>query len=237
MIGELRVFDDAAALAKGMADWLLDRALRHEATLRICLCGGNTPKPAYELLGRDPILSRFPWPRVHWFFGDERFVPPGDPASNFGMVRAAFLTAAPVPPPNVHPILTERMTAREAAEAYEAVLKSEYGAPVLSPGRNLFDVTLLGIGEDGHTASLIPGEPVLQERARWVAEVPSGREQPRITLTYPALESSALVVFLVSGPAKREALRRVRAGDTGIPAGALRPHGQVLFFADRAAAE
>ena len=100
----------------------------------------------------------------------------------------------------------------------------------------LFDLQLLGLGEDGHTASLLPDQPVLEERQRWVAVVPEGRREPRITLTYPALESSRLTLFLVSGAAKKEALARARAGDATIPAGRLKPQGEVVWLVDRAAA-
>jgi 6-phosphogluconolactonase len=235
MRGELHLFDDGATLAAGLAEWLLARVLQQDGRIGICLCGGNTPKPAYQALGQDPILSRFPWPRVHWFFGDERFVPPEDPASNFGMARAAFLGHVPAPPDNIHPMPTEPLSPTKAAAAYQAQLQDFYGARALLPGQPLFDIMLLGIGDDGHTASLIPGEPVLQERTLWVTDVPSGREQPRITLTYPAVESSRATAFLVSGPAKRDVLRRTRDADPGIPAGALRPQGEIHFFADKAA--
>jgi 6-phosphogluconolactonase len=97
-------------------------------------------------------------------------------------------------------------------------------------------MTLLGLGEDGHTASLLPGEPVLQERKRWVAPVPKGRVEERVTLTYPALDSSAVVAFLVSGEGKRDILDKILSGATGFPAAQIRPEGEVIWFADRAAA-
>ena len=148
----------------------------------IALSGGNTPKPLYELLAQEPIRSRLPWDRVQWVLGDERFVPPTDPASNYGMARAAFLSHVPVPPENVHPVETEGATLEEAAQRYEAMLKRLYGADTLDLRRPLLNLTLLGLGEDGHTASLIPGQPVLQERARWVAPVPKGRDEERISI-------------------------------------------------------
>jgi 6-phosphogluconolactonase len=234
--GTLRIFEDATALARGGATYLCDLAAGNQGRTVIALSGGNTPKPLYQLLAQEPIKSRLPWDRVHWILGDERFVPPSDPASNFGMARAAFLGHVPVPPENVHPVETQGMTLDEAAESYEAMLKGLYGADTLQPDRPLLNLTLLGLGEDGHTASLLPGQPVLQERKRWVAPVPKGREEERVTLTYPALDSSSVVAFLVSGEGKRDILDKILSGETGFPAAHIRAQGEVVWFADRAAA-
>ena len=124
----------------------------------------------------------------------------------------------------------------DAARAYEEMLRQQYGTSTLVAGRPLFDLQLLGLGEDGHTASLIPGQPVLENRTDWVAAVPHGRDEVRLTLTYPALEASRLILFLVSGAAKRDVMARARAGDTALPAGRLHPQGEVIWLADRAAA-
>ncbi len=234
--GTLRVFADAAALAQAGAQYLCNLAAGKAGRTIIALSGGNTPKPLYERLAQEPIKSKLPWDRTHFILGDERFVPPSDLASNFGMALAAFLSHVPVPPGNVHPVETQGVTLEQAAERYEAMLKGLYGAGTLSPDRPLLDLTLLGLGEDGHTASLIPGEPVLKERKRWVAPVPRGREEERITLTYPALDSSAVVAFLVAGEGKRAILDRVLSGDDTLPASHIRPVGEVIWFADRAAA-
>ncbi|HUU67628.1 MAG TPA: 6-phosphogluconolactonase [Methyloceanibacter sp.] len=234
--GTLRVCEDAADLALKGAAYLCDLAAGHEGRTIVALSGGNTPKPLYELLAQEPIKSRLPWDRVHWILGDERFVPPSDPESNYGMARAAFLSHVPVPPENLHPVETEGVTLDEAAERYEKMLQGLYGADMLDPSRPLLNLTLLGLGEDGHTASLLPGEPVLQVRDRWVAPVPKGRTEERITLTYPALDSSAAVAFLVSGEGKREVLDKILSGDTNFPAAHIRPVGEVIWFADRAAA-
>ncbi len=122
----------------------------------------------------------------------------------------------------------------QAAGTYEEILRQQYGASILELGVPLFDLVLLGLGEDGHTASLLPDQPVLKERSRWVAAVPEGRGEPRITLTYPALESSRRIVFLVTGAAKRDALAQARGGE--LPAGGLKPQGNVLWLVDAAAA-
>jgi 6-phosphogluconolactonase len=234
-MSDLHIFDDPAALAEGAANWLLARALATPGRFAVSLAGGNTPRALYQHLGQEPILGRFPWARTHWFWGDERCVPPDDPASNYGMALHAFLSAAPVPADHIHPILTERMSPVEAAAAYQADLMAFHGSSTLAPDAVLFDVMLLGIGDDGHTASLLPGQPVLAERTRWVAEVPSGRAEARVTLTYPALDASRCVVFLVSGAGKRDILQAVRGG-ADVPAAKIRPRGETLYFADRAAA-
>ncbi|HML92392.1 6-phosphogluconolactonase [Methyloceanibacter sp.] len=234
--GTLRICEDAADLARKGAAFLCDHAASRTGRTVVALSGGNTPKPLYELLAREPAKSTMPWDRVHWIMGDERFVPPSDPASNYGMARAAFLSHVPVPPENVHPVETGGVTLDEAARDYETVLQGLYGAGTLQPGKPLLDITLLGLGDDGHTASLLPHEPVLQVRDRWVAAVPKGRVEERITLTYPAINASEIVAFLVSGEGKREILDKILSGDDGFPASHVRARGQVLWFADRAAA-
>ncbi len=142
---------------------------------------------------------------------------------------------APVPPENIHPVPADG-SPEDAARRYERTLQEAYGAPVLDPDRPLFDVTLLGLGPDGHTASLLPGEPVLEERKRWVAAVAHGRPEVRITMTYPVIESSRRVAFLVAGREKASILRAIRAGDSQVPAARVRPQGELFWFVDRAAA-
>jgi 6-phosphogluconolactonase len=180
-------------------------------------------------------VTRFPWDDVHWFWGDERFVPPDHPDSNFRMVDEALLSVAPIPREHIHAVPTEG-TLADAAAAYEAALKNFYGEDRLDPLRSLFDVTLLGLGEDGHTASLFPGDPALDENERWVVGVERKNTGPRITLTYPALNSGRMVAFLVTGARKREILARALAGDPQLPAARIRPTGHIVWFADRAAA-
>jgi 6-phosphogluconolactonase len=226
------VHDDAEALSQAAARWLTDRAAATEGPFAVSLAGGSTPKRMYQLLA-SAERQRFPWPRVHWFFGDERFVPHDHPDSNFRMACEAMLSKVPVPAENIHPIPFDP-SYEGAAKTYESALKSYYGAEKLDPQRSLFDAVLLGLGDDGHTASLFPGTSVLTERSRWAAPVVGAMQQPRITLTYPALESSRAVAFLVSGSGKREALRRVWRGDD-LPAARLRPQGELIWVIDRAA--
>lgn len=228
------VFDDADALAREVAEWLCALAQARNEPFAVCLAGGSTPRRLYQRLAEPPIVTRFPWRRVHWFWGDERFVPHDHPDSNYRMARDAFLSSAAVPQANIHPIPTEGLAPQQAAAAYEATLKHFYGAEMLTPDRPLFDVTLLGVGEDGHTASLFPGEPALDEVAHWVVAVIGAKPEPRITLTYPALDSSRDVAFLATGAEKKEILRRAQAGDRVLPAARVRPIGRLHWFTDRA---
>jgi 6-phosphogluconolactonase len=229
-------FENAEALAQGVAEWLCGLAQASDRAFAVCLSGGSTPRRLYELLATPEIAPWFPWSRVHWFWGDERFVPYDHPDSNYGMARDAFLLRVHVPDDNIHAIQTEGLSPEQAAAAYEATLKRFYGANTLAPSQPLFDVTLLGIGEDGHTASLFPGHPALQETQRWVVAVIGAMPEPRITLTYPALDSSRDVAFVVTGRGKRNVAARAQTGDRTMPAGLVRPVGRLHWFTDRAAA-
>ena len=228
--GRLEVVKDADALAARAAELIAERMTGCDTPFRMVLSGGTTPVAAYRVLARKAGL---PWDCVELFFSDERFVPPDHHNSNYRMVRETLLAGGVVQPRKLLAIPTDD-TPASAAARYDEMLRQQYGAGELEPGVPLFDLTLLGLGDDGHTASLLPGQPVLQERKRWVAPVPEGRSEPRITLTYPALESSRLILFLVSGAAKRDALAQARGG--ALPAGALRPEGEVIWLVDEAAA-
>jgi 6-phosphogluconolactonase len=234
---KLEILADPEALSHRVADWLLETATAKDGIFAIDLSGGSTPRRLYECLAGPPYRNSFPWSRTHWFWGDERFVPRDDALSNYRMVREALLSRAPIPALNVHPIPTEGVSPEAAASAYERQLKSFYGAECLDPARPLFDVTLLGLGPDGHTASLFPGTSVLAEQNRWVAAVVGAKSEARITLTYPALESSRNVAFLVEGEEKRAILNRLWRGDDSLPAARLRPAGALRVFADEAAIE
>ena len=232
---QLEVLADPEALARRVADWLLAISTAREAVFALALSGGGTPRRLYELLAGPPYRDVFQWQRTHLFWGDERFVPRDDESSNYRMVRDAMLSRAPIPAANIHPVPTEGLTPQEAAADYERELKSLYGSERLDAARPLFDVNLLGLGPDGHTASLFPGTAVLEEHERWAAAV-VGPKPTRITLTYPALESSRHVAFLVAGKEKREIFSRFRHGEHTLPAARLRPIGTLHLFADAAAA-
>ncbi len=233
---KLEILANPDDLARRAVDWLLALALAKKDAFSACLSGGSTPKLLYERLAEAPYRDQFPWSRTHLFWGDERFVPHHDPLSNYRMVKDALLSRVPIPAANIHPIPTEGLRPREAAAAYERELKSHYGADQLDRARPLFDVTFLGLGTDGHTASLFPGTDVLGERGRWVAAVEGAKPEIRITLTYPPLESCNSAAFLVAGQEKRAILALLRSGDKTFPAGQLRTDGSLLIFADTAAA-
>lgn len=227
---------DAEDLADRVAIWIATRIVFAPERIAICLSGGSTPRRVYELLGGEDLRRKVDWRKVDFFWGDERFVPKDHPASNFRMAEDALLRHVPVPSGQVHPIPTESTTAEQAAALYESELRSHYGSAVLNPERPLFDITLLGLGSDGHVASLFPGSSALNERDAWVTVVPDSTAEPRVTLTFPALESSNTIVFLISGKDKREVLSRALTGDPSLPVSRLATQGRIIVFADRAAA-
>jgi 6-phosphogluconolactonase len=234
-MGHVDIQANGDAVARHVAEWLTDRALATDGRFAICLSGGSTPKTLYGLLAGAPFVSRFPWDRTHLFFGDERFVPPDHPDSNYRMAREAMLDHIPLPAAQIHPFPTDT-TPEDAAIRYADTLKRFYGADTLDPARPLFDVTFLGLGEDGHTASLFPGVAALHERTAWTAAVIGAKPEPRLTLTYPALDSSRTVAFLVAGAGKRAILARALAGDATLPAVGVKPAGELIWFTDMAAA-
>ena len=230
------VLDTPADLAAYAADWLIATLNAMPGRVAVALSGGSTPKAMYELLAGADRARRLPWDRTHWFWGDERFVPHDDQRSNFRMTTEALLGHVAAPPGSIHPVPTEGVPPEDAARQYQAELQAFYGAPALQPGKPLFGVVLLGLGTNGHTASLFPDTPVLSERTAWAAAVTPAGEPTRITLTYPALESCQHAVFLVAGAEKRDVLARVRGGDVSLPAARFHPTGTLHWFTDRAAA-
>jgi 6-phosphogluconolactonase len=227
---------DPAALAKTAAERLLARIAANPDRVAIGLTGGSSPKELYQLLATDPYRSRFPWDRVHWFIGDERFIPADDPLNNMGTARRIFLDRF-APKANIHPIPTDTATPDEAARRYEDELKSFYGSDVLDPARPLFDTVLMGVGPDGHTASLFPNYPAIEETRRWVVGVPKANVEPfvpRVTLTLPALGSCREMLFEVAGPEKRAILTRVLDGEN-LPAGRAHSTGETIWLVDKAA--
>jgi len=227
---------DSAALAKAAADRVLAGIGANDERIAICLTGGSSPKQLYQLLATDAWRGRIPWDRVHWFIGDERFVAADDPLNNMGMARRIFLDRC-APAANIHPIPTDTGNPDESARRYESELKSFYGANELDSARPLFDVVLMGVGPDGHTASLFPDYPAIEESKRWVVGVPKAHVAPfvpRVSLTLPALNSCREMLFELSGADKRPILTRVLAGEN-LPANRAHSIRETVWLVDAAA--
>ncbi len=227
---------DPDALAKVAAERLLARISANTGRAAICLAGGSSPKQLYQLLATEAYRRRIPWDRVHWFIGDERFVPASDPLNNMGMARQNFLDRL-APNANIHPIPTDTADPDQAARRYELELQSFYGTDVLDPLRPLFDAVLMGVGPDGHTASLFPGYPAIEETGRWVVGVPEAHVEPfvpRVTLTLPVLNSCREMLFELAGPGKRAILTRLLAGEN-LPASRAHATGETVWLVDKAA--
>lgn len=228
--------NDADALAHAAAERLIARILANNGRIAICLTGGSSPQRLYRLLATEAYRNRIPWRRVHWFMGDERFVPPTDPLNNMAMAQKLFLDIC-APPENVHPVPVQAGTSRDAAHRYEITLQTFYGGGRLDLSRPLFDLVLMGIGPDGHTASLFPGDVALNERDRWVVNVPRANVEPlvpRITLTLPILSSCREMLFEISGAEKNVILNRVLS-DHDLPAARAHSNGETVWLVDRAA--
>ena len=233
----LRVFPDARTVVRAAAAEVLRRgrrAVRERGSFDLALAGGTTPMALYQALGSGRSARSELWRHTHLFWGDERAVPPDDPASNYGVAWKVGLHRLSVPTENVHRIRGESEDPRRAAIQYESELRDRFSGR-LRPG---FDLVLLGLGADGHTASLFPGSDALEERERWT-EVAEGGDppRPRVTLTLPALNGGAAVLFLVTGASKVEALARLLGplGEAPLPAQRVRPRGERIVFADAAA--
>ena len=235
----LVVVENDAALAETAAQRLVDRVVSRDRAA-VCLTGGSSPEGLYRLLGQEPWRAIVPWGRVHWFIGDDRFVPESDPLSNMGMAQRLFLGSVPAPPGNIHPMATQAKSPDDAAALYERDLKEFYCADALDPSVPLFDLVLMGLGSDGHTASLFPHSLSLDEKERWVVGVTkAGMEPyvPRVTLTFPTLASTREMLFLVESPEKRELLGRVLSGEERsggvLPAQRAYSNGELIWLVTR----
>ncbi len=237
MIREARVFPDVPLLTRAVADEshriALDAVLAR-GRCSICLSGGATPKSLNERWARD-FISRMPWGQIHFFWGDERYVPHDDERSNYRMARETLLSRIPIPPENIHPMPTDLADPGKAAIAYEKTLREFFG------DRPEFDLVFLGVGVEGHTASLFPDSPALGEMQRAVVAVRVPAEPPeRITLTYPMLNRSRNIFFLAEGGIKREIISEIRrepeSATSPYPAARIRSAGRVIWFLDQAAA-
>ena len=236
MPSRVRVFADGSALSEAVARTIVEAARARIAVagrFAIALAGGETPRAAYELVGAR-YATALDWTKVHVYFTDERFVPTADATNNFAMADRAWLSRVAIPRAQVHAIPTTNGSPAECASRYERVLRD-----TMPRNGGTFDLALMGIGADGHTASLFPGDAAaLRERERWVLAVhaPPGTEpRDRITLTLPVLNASRGVVFVAAGAGKRDRVAQARAGDQEIPAARVRGEESTEWMVDAAA--
>jgi 6-phosphogluconolactonase len=240
----IRTFADVESLSEEAAREFV-RCVREAIAARdqftVALSGGSTPKRLYQLLAGEAFRNQVDWGRVEIFWGDERCVPPDDPQSNYRMAREAMLAHLPIPAEHIHRMEAERPDRDAAARAYQdTIARVFYGKPT-GPEPPALDLVLLGMGPDGHTASLFPHTDALRETMRWV--VPNHVPQlntDRLTLTRPILNRAREVLFLVAGADKAERLVEVLTGPADpmrLPSQSIQPAGQLLWFVDRAAAE
>ena len=233
-LSQLRIFADSDGLCREAADRILragQKAVADEGRFALLLSGGQTPRRLYALLGSAEYRDRLDWARTHLFWGDERAVPLSDPQSNYRMVAETLLSRIVIPEDHIHRIRAE-LSPGEAAASYERELREFFAGPPR------FHVALLGMGADGHTASLFPGSHALREQKRLVVATAQGSIQ-RISLTLAALNAAREVLFLVTGAAKAPVLAAALEGpvDSELPAALVRPaSGQVVWLVDRAAA-
>ena len=225
---ELRILKSKEDLARAAAEHFARKsseAVVQKGSFTVALSGGSTPKALYELLANQ-FRDRIPWSNIHFYWSDERHVPPDHPDSNYRMANEAMLSHVPVTPANVHRVISENPAA-DAARDYENTIKEIGENPRL-------DLILLGLGADGHTASIFPGSEVLHETKRlvaapWVEKL----NTYRITMTLPLINNGASVVFLVSGAEKAEIVKEVLEGPEKYPAQAVRPNGELIWMLDQ----
>ena len=237
---DIRFFSSLDTLGRAAADLIIEharRCIREKDVFTLVLSGGSTPRPLYELLATPLYAKQLDWTRTHLFWGDERNVEPDSLDSNFNMAHQALVSKVSIPPENVHRIPAGKEPVQSVAEAYETTLRSFFSMPDGEIGFPRFDVILLGMGKDGHTASLFPGSPGLDEKRKWVISVDPPDMSPqvaRITITLPVINNGASVLFLVSGSEKEEVLRdlfnRPDGEHPGYPASKVKPSGDLFWF-------
>ena len=233
----LRVFDSAEKLIPALAVELVSymtQVIDEKGEFSLALSGGKTPKSLYCQLSESHLKA--PWEKVNFYFGDERFVPPANPASNFKMANDSLFVPLGIKPQNIFRVPTEYNDPELAASGYERVLRAQF-----IEQRPHFDLVLLGMGSDGHTASLFPGSAALNESEKWVRVSESPNEpKHRITLTFPAINAASRIIFLVTGKNKAGAFRCVKSADaptSACPAKGINPiNGDLQWWVDRDAA-
>jgi len=237
---DVRVFSDLHKASQALAERLVEVArdvLTAKGRFALALSGGKTPRYLYTFLARE-CLNEISWERVHLFWSDERCVPQESEDCNFAMAYKALISEVPLPSQNIHRIPAEINPPEKAAGNYERMIR-EFFKPE-EEDSFLFDAMILGVGEDGHTASLFPGSSALAEKSRWVLAVnapPSFSPQKRITLTFPLINRSRSILFLVSGDKKRKVVREIlKNPETArrlYPAAMIHPLGSVAWYIDR----
>lgn len=241
MNADIRIFDADDALFTATADAFESAAraaIADRGTFTVALSGGSTPRSLFGRLAAPPYRDRIEWRKIRWYWGDERTVGPDDPQSNYRMAREALLTKVDVDPAAVFRMRGEAVPPETAADEYERELAKSFHVEHSTPPA--LDLVLLGMGDDGHTASLFPNTAALDETKRWVVanHVPQ-HDTWRLTMTYPLLNAAAAVLFLVTGAAKAGVLREVLQGPYDprrLPSQSIKPAGKLSWFIDRAAA-
>jgi 6-phosphogluconolactonase len=236
MTREVLVYSDKQVLVEAAFASIVERiraAIAQRQTCSIALSGGSTPQPLYAALAHVDL----PWHQIHIFWGDERYVPASHPDSNYGMTKRVWLDLVPIPAENVHPIPTDLALPQLAADDYDRQIRANFGLEAGSIP--VFDLVLLGMGDDGHTASLFPHTAALSVVDRLVT-VGEKDGQPRLTFTFPLINQARSVIFLVSGASKQTALAAVFAptcDETTYPSRSIQPQGELLWLLDTAAAD
>jgi 6-phosphogluconolactonase len=247
-MSDIRIFPDPGRLASAAVEQIVEHAalaIQRSNRFNLMLAGGSTPAAAYSLLASPRYSYQVDWERVFLFWGDERSVPPDHTDSNFGMVRDTLLRFIPIPPQNVFRIQGE-IAPTESATRYQSELKEHFSNGEKNRRFASFDLVLLGMGADGHTASLFPNSPVLGEKVNWVSPVRHTSPPPplvdRVTVTLPLLNAAGQVTFLVAGGDKSECLKHVLSNqglqNESLPASLVAPvKGRLTWLVDRASAD
>ncbi|PRY11372.1 6-phosphogluconolactonase [Pontibacter ummariensis] len=235
----IKIFEDKAQLSKEAAALFVktaQEAVEKNGRFTVALTGGSSPVQLYSLLAQQPFVEQVPWKQTFIFWGDERWVPLTDNLSNARMATETFLSKVPVPPEQVYPMWSENVEPEAFAQQYEKLLQQHFDQE-----NPQFDLILLGMGDDGHTASLFPGTEVLHEASRWVqAYFLAPQSMYRVTLTAPLINQAKKIVFLTFGQNKADALYEVLEGERNpekYPSQLIQPkNGEVLWFVDESAA-
>lgn len=244
----IREFTNIEQASSAAVQYILDTArsaVMAQDIFTVVLAGGSTPRLTYEILSEPANTAQMPWRQTHFFWGDERWVAATDPDSNYAMADKALLSRVAIPPQNIHRITTGLTSPEIAAEMYEKHLRDFFQPKALAEMNNatldlsqpIFDLVLLGMGSDGHTASLFPGTKLLDEKVKWVAAVPEGSgvpPVPRITLTLPVLNRAKNILFLIAGSKKKEILNTILTQPTEAkklyPAARIKPAGSLIWL-------